>query len=259
MSTPWMYPQSPRGRATFVPPPPWNFSSDVFGVDFAADPGAVAQLIPDGLEPRGDGGASLVFGAWSASADADPRLAADPGRGQYNEAFVVVYATLRGRPIGVVPYIWVDSDLALVRGTVQGFSKRAGEITMTRAFSAGRGGPRRTAGAQFTGTVTSVGRRIVTANVVLGEPSDVVPAGVSTRLALRRHFPDLTGGAPLVDDFVSNEITDFEAVDIRGGTGELSFDESEFEDLDLIAPKAITGGWIASIGYTLVGSRVLEP
>ena len=32
----WSLPLSPQGRASLVPPPPWHFSGDVIGIDFAA-------------------------------------------------------------------------------------------------------------------------------------------------------------------------------------------------------------------------------
>ncbi|HEX4865163.1 MAG TPA: acetoacetate decarboxylase family protein, partial [Acidimicrobiales bacterium] len=63
----WSLPMSPRGTASLVPPPPWHFSGEALGIDFRADPGAVAEVLPPELEPVGDGSASFVFCDWSSS------------------------------------------------------------------------------------------------------------------------------------------------------------------------------------------------
>jgi len=82
----WSLPLSPAGRAALVPPPPWHFSGDAIGINFRADSAAAAAVLPDTLEPVGDGSASFVFCDWSSSAETDPRIGADPARGQYREA-----------------------------------------------------------------------------------------------------------------------------------------------------------------------------
>jgi acetoacetate decarboxylase len=57
----WSLPLSPGGTASLVPPPPWHFSGEALGIDFLADPDAVAAVLPEGLEPVGDGSCSFVF------------------------------------------------------------------------------------------------------------------------------------------------------------------------------------------------------
>lgn len=145
----WSLPPSPAGTAAPVPPPPWHFSGEALGVDFITDPAAVTAVLPAGIEPSGDGSASFVFSDWSSNAEQDPRLAADPARGQYREAYVMVYGRLDGRDIAWVPYIWVDNDLSIARGLIQGSPKKAGWIAISRAVRLGRGGPRLEAGATF--------------------------------------------------------------------------------------------------------------
>ena len=153
----WSLPLSPGGHAALVPPPPWHFSGDAIGIDFRGDPAAMAAVLPPSLEAAGDGSASFVFCDWSSSADNDPRIAGDPARGQYKEAYVAVRARLDGASVARVPYIWVDNDLSLVRGHLQGFPKKLGTVSITRAVSVGRGGPRVEAGAAFAGHVSAAG------------------------------------------------------------------------------------------------------
>ena len=109
-----------------MPPPPWHFSGEALGVDFITGPAEMAAVLPAGIEPSGDGSASFVFCDWSSSAEQDPRLAADPARGQYREAYVMVYGRLDGRDIAWVPYIWVDTDLSIARGPDPGIPEEGG-------------------------------------------------------------------------------------------------------------------------------------
>ena len=89
----WSLPLSPDGTASLVPPPPWHFSGDAIGIDYRADPAALSAALPEGMTPTADGDATFVFIDWSSASEHDPRTLADPARGQYREAYVVVPVT----------------------------------------------------------------------------------------------------------------------------------------------------------------------
>src|SRR5580704_3977771 len=168
----WSLPLSPGGSAALVPPPPWHFSGEALGIDFHCDPAAAAAVLPDHLEPIGDGSASFVFCDWSSSADQDPRVIEDPARGQYKEAYVAVQARLDGKTVARVPYIWVDNDLSFARGHIQGFPKKFGSVSITKAVAVGSGGPKVEPGARFTGHVASLGTRLARGTVTLEEAAE---------------------------------------------------------------------------------------
>jgi acetoacetate decarboxylase len=254
----WSLPLSPEGRASLVPPPPWHFSGDALGIDFRGDPDAMAAVLPEGLEPVGDGSASFVFCDWSSSADRDPRLAADPARGQYKEAYVAVHALLDGAKVARVPYIWVDNDLSLARGHIQGFPKKSGSIAITKAVAVGRGGPRLEPGATFTGHVAGLGRQLARGSVTLESPAppDHVPKAMRLPVWHTRLVPDLAGGEPLVHDLARNLVAEFAVADVWNGHGELDFFDSEFEELAALAPLAVVGGFRCSVAFTIVGAEV---
>src|SRR5690242_18102485 len=119
----WTLPQSDTGRAAILTPPPWHYSGEIISVDFAADPTVVSALMPSAIEPDAGGACSFVFADWCSASDEDARVRDDPARGQYREAYVVCYGTIDGKPVGRVPFIWVDNDLSLVRGLIRGFPK----------------------------------------------------------------------------------------------------------------------------------------
>ena len=62
-------PLSPEGRASLTPLPPWHYVGDILAVDFAADPAAVAAVLPPGLEPD----PRIRAGAWSSSSPGSTR------------------------------------------------------------------------------------------------------------------------------------------------------------------------------------------
>jgi len=253
----WSLPLSPEGRASLVPPPPWHFSGDALGVDFRGSPEAMAAVLPEAMEPAGDGSATFVFVDWSSSADADPRMGADPARGQYKEAYVVVQATLDGKKVGRVPYIWVDNDLSFARGHIQGFPKKAGAIAITRPATVGKGGPQLADGSTFVGHVAGLGRRLARGSVTLDAAADVgfVPKAMRLPIWHTRLVPDLAGGAPLVDDLARNLLTDFEIADVWTGPATLELSESEFEELDSLGPTEVIGGFRCSIAFTITGAE----
>src|ERR1700712_3089787 len=219
----WSLPLSPGGQAALVPAPPWHFSGEALGIDFRADPAAIAAVLPAGLEPLGDGSASFVFCDWSSSAEHDPRIAADPARGQYREAYVAVPATLDGARAARVPYIWVDNDLSFARGHIQGFPKKAGLIAISKAVTVGKGGPRLEPGATFAVHVGGLGTRLARGTVTLetAAPSGFVPRALRLPIWHTRLVPDLSGGAPLVHDLARNVVSGFEVADVWTGSATL--------------------------------------
>ncbi|HHC09084.1 MAG TPA: hypothetical protein ENK55_10265 [Actinobacteria bacterium] len=255
----WTLPLTPTGRSQLVPPPPWRYSGEIIGVDFRADPDRVAAYLPEGLEPVGDGSASFVFADWCSAADVDPLVRDDPARGQYKEAYLVLHARLGGRRAGRVPFIWVDSDLSLVRGLVQGFPKKLGDIAMTRPVELGVGGYRKEPGARFTGHVTALGRRVVTARVELAEVRDGwYPPGIATPLVHTRLWPAIDRDEPAVAELSRAKIEGFELGEVLVGPATLEFGESEFDEIADLAPIEVGEGYVCSVAFGVVGGEVVE-
>ena len=256
----WTLPLSPTGRSQLVPPPPWHYSGEIIGVDFTTDPDKVAAYVPEGFEPSDDGRASFVFADWSSAADTDPLIRDDPARGQYKEAYLILHGRFDGRRAGRVPFIWVDSDLSLVRGLIQGFPKKLGSIAMTRPVELGKGGYRKEPGAKFTGHVSALGRRLITASVQLDERREGwYPPGIATPLVHTRRWPGLSDGDVAVDELARATIDDFQLGDVFVGPATLEFGDSEFDEIADLAPRSVGEGYVCSVAFSVLGGEVVQP
>ncbi len=190
--------------ASLVPAPPWHYVGDFLVIEYWADPAAVAAVLPPGLEPHPDPGrCAALFVDWQSCADAGAELL-EPARGQYKEFFIVVNALMDGEEVTTCPYIWVDRDFALVRGWIQGFPKKLGQIEMTRSF----GLDCRAEGRTFGGTVAANDRRLAQGTVTLERESQAGPTHNDPPLVNVRHFPRLAAGRhddPAVHELVRRE------------------------------------------------------
>jgi acetoacetate decarboxylase len=250
----WTLPQTDTGRSAILTPPPWHYSGELISVDFTADPSAVAALMPPGIEPAGDGAASFVFADWSSASDADPRVRDDPARGQYKEAYVILYGTHDGKPVGRVPFIWVDNDLSLVRGLIQGFPKKLGQIAMTRPVEIGVGGVKKAVGSRFAAHVSSLGRRLATVTVQLeDEHEKLFPKGIATPMLHTRLWPSIDGDTPAVHELSRGKITDFQLGPVFSGPATIELGASDFEELDRLDPTSIGRGYVHSAAFSVTG------
>jgi hypothetical protein len=108
------YPLTPKGKSTLNPLPPWYYSADFLEIEFWSDPGAVAALLPKGLDldASANGHCNALFYDWQFSRDTEEYL--DPARYQYREFFILVDALHEGKPVAYCPYIFVDNDAAML-------------------------------------------------------------------------------------------------------------------------------------------------
>ena len=219
--TGWTLPQTPSGLSSTLTPPPWHYSGDIIAIDYKADAANVASLLPPGMEPLGDGSVTLFFADWCSASDLDPRVLADPAKGQYHEAYFVLYGSFEGKPVGRVPFIYVDSELSLIRGLVQGFPKKLGRIAMTRPVEIGRGGVRRQPGSTFAAHATAADRRLATVTVSLEAESPKGPGPQPGPPLHTRIWPSLDASKPGVEEFSKVTVYGFETGKVFKGPATL--------------------------------------
>jgi acetoacetate decarboxylase len=255
-------PFTPQGKSALATLPPWHYSSDCMAIEYWANPGTIAALLPPGLTPdeKSEGRAFFWFLDWQFTGSNDELT--DPARYQYREAFVLVEAIFEGMPINYCPYIFVDNDAAIARGWAQGFPKKLGSIYQTRTFSAPSLAAAPLAkGSRFGASVAAHGERLATARMQLEEKVDDPLKVFNRPTVMRRYFPQLAAGRwekPPVDELTMSLTDDLAVVDVWAGAAELRLPEVAGEDMHMIAPLRVGRGYRLGMAYSVTELRILK-
>ena len=163
-------PFTQSGRAALVPPPPWHYAGWLMNVAVRVDPARSDAVVPRELG-RLTGNGCVHFADWQATSDGSELL--DPVYAQYRETIVIVEIE---RPDGALfnfcPFIWVDQDISLLRGLLQGWPKKLGSTHMTRSLPLDHvaAAPLR-AGTRLGASLCVKDRRLIEASLTLtGKP-----------------------------------------------------------------------------------------
>jgi len=229
-------------------------------VEFRTDPARVAELLPEGVGPAADdpGAVALIWADWQSCSDTFEEVL-DPVRAQYKECFAVVRCQWEGETWSRCVYIWVDQDFALVRGYHQGYPKKLGSIWMTRPITVGRAGPKLESGGRFGATLAAGDRRLAQMVVRL-EASATAPGFVNGHAMLHnRWWPAIeSDGTESLDELVTMRGYDGEIGDVWSGEADLELFDSPSEELSLLAPREIIGGYYHRVGVSWNGGTTLR-
>ena len=260
MTAGFLFPRTPSGRASLLPPPPWRYSGEMLTIEYLAEPGAVAALLPPPLEPVRDrpDAVAAIWAEWQCAGESGEELL-DPVRAQYKECLLVARCRYRGRDWSRCVFIWVDSDASLARGHFQGYPKKLGEIWMTRPALIGRAGPRLAPGGRFGATVAAGSRRLMEAEfTVTGEAAE---AGFVNAHPMLHHrlLPRVEGdGGDALHELVAVASEEVELGPAFTGTAALRVFPSPTEELAALAPREMLGGFWRRVGFTFRGGRTLS-
>lgn len=256
----FLFPETPSGRSSLIPPPPWHYSGEMITVEYRTNPERVAELLPEGasLVDEDPGAVALIWADWQSTGDQFEEIL-DPGRGQYKEVFAVIRCQWNEETWSRCPYIWVDKDFAMVRGYHQGYPKKIGDIWMTKPITVGKAGPRLEAGGKFGATVSANGQRVAQARITLTEPVDS-PGFVNGHPMLHnRRWPSIeSDGSRSMDELVTMRGYDGEIADVWAADAELDLFLTPTEELALLQPTEIIGGFYHRVGVSWKGGTTLE-
>lgn len=257
-------PRTPRGTSSLAPTPPWHYVSTSLAVEFEAHPDRVAAFLPEGLEPAG-GRCAVYFAEWQFATDKGDEYL-DPVGSQYKETILLVSARRAGVDAAYCPFIFVDQDVALMRGLVQGWPKQIGSVWLTRAYDLpSKASPSVAPGGRFGASLAVKDRRLMEAQVTLRQRTDTPPAPGFAYAFNLRYFPDLTAGrhdTPAVHELVQLKSRDVRFGEIWTGDASLTvFDHPTLELADL-RPVRVIAGYRFSFAFTvddLVHAQDLRP
>lgn len=257
----FLFPQTPSGNSSLVPDPPWHYSGEMLTVEYRTDPERVAELLPEraGLADHDPGAVALIWADWQSCGGTFEETL-DPVRSQYKECFVVIRCQWEEETWSRCPYIWVDKDFALVRGYHQGYPKKLGEIWMTRPITVGRAGPRLEPGGRFGATLAAADRRLAEIRVMLTKQTET-PGFVNGHPMLHnRRWPAIeSDGSLSMDELVTMRGYDGEIADVWAGDAEIELYDAPTEELALLSPEEVIGGFYHRVGVSWKGGTTLKP
>ncbi len=256
------FPRTASGRASLLPPTPWHYSGDLLTVEYRTNPDHVRAILPPDVELVNDdedpGAVAFIWADWQSCGE-DRAEILDPVRSQYKEAFVVVRCRYLDQIYSRCVFIWVDKDFALVRGYLQGYPKKLGSIHQTRPVTVGVAGPRLEAGGQFGMTLAAGDRRLANATVTLR--GEATSGGFVNGHPMLHHrwFPSVElNGEDSLSEVVTMSGTNVELGPIYAGEATLELFDSPTEELTLLTPSEILGGYFRTVGTTFAGGRTLR-
>lgn len=247
-------PFTPSGNSSLLPAPPWHYAGNVLSLAFDTEPLAAQSLLPDGFGAA-TGRAYGHFCDWQATTDGSELQ--DPAYAQYKEFFVLIEALRDQAPALYCPFIYVDQDISLVRGLLQGWPKKLGSIWITRSYGLDHpaAAPLQ-AGTRMGGTLAVKDRRLAEAAVTLtgaaGErlgflsiPTFALIAG-PTLLGKPDQGPKTLARAT-IENAVSGSFV--------AGEGSLQFLDSPRDELSLLQPKGPAKASFGSFAMTITGAN----
>ncbi len=246
-------PRTPRGTSSLAPMPPWHYVGNALAVEFEADPTSAAAFLPEGLDLQSERCAAY-FVEWQYASETGEEYL-DPITSQYRETIILLSASFEGLPVAYCPFIWVDQDVSLMRGLVQGWPKQIGSTWITRAYDLpSKAAPVLGPGGRFGASLAVKDRRLMEAQVTLREISNTLPSPSFARAVNTRYFPELVAGKhdlPAVHELVQLKSRDVQISPIWKGEAALQVFEHPYLELPDLRPTAVVAGYRFSFALTV--------
>ena len=235
-----------------VEPGPWHYGADYVTVYFKGEAPKLSGLVPAPFRVADGTCMAYVCEIISVSEGGAAMVADEPERTVYREAALGVKC-LFGDLSGIYfPVMWVDTEWSLLRGLVNGYSKRlADKIVMTKLHPLNPGLEPLGAGASVTGYCVKGAERTLRVHVKIEKPGgapDLVSFGRTFGL---RRYPTTDSSQSGVAEAVEIQKSGTKFSEVWTGAGAVE------AAMDVGRTEAIRGAVYKS-GFTISGSRVLQ-
>lgn len=262
-------PFTPLGRASILPSLPWRFAGDLYVIHFKTDPQALANLLPDPLEPSDIPDEAFLWSThFAVYPDEDaPEQFLDPSRSNYNVAVIGIPCKLKGKNTMLSAFQWCDKDWLVIMSWFLGACSKLAKIEeskthpmmkVTKSMQTGQ------LGSNIERWASRNGQRIVTFSIKPTNNINLSDLDFYTNnlpLTCERHFPDIhypPRGQPDIHDLCQMLMEDVKFGNITSGPATLEFGQDENEELLPIQPKEVLGGYILPMGFRLMGINVIH-
>lgn len=238
-------PLTPHGRSALVPAPPWHYAGTVFSISYAL-PAAVAGAFLPPAAGAATGRAVAHFCEWQATTDGSELL--DPVYAQYKEFFVVLEAERDGRVLRYCPFIYVDQDVSLLRGWLQGLPKKLGSVWLTRSL------PLAHPAAAPAQAGTRLGASLAVKDRRLAQAAWTLDGGPGERLGFLAgglHGLDAWSGDPAARRLVRMSAEGHVFGPCHGARAELELFDAPRDELAALRPERIGPASVTTVAFTV--------
>lgn len=250
-------PFTASGRSAIVPPPPWHYAGWLMNVAVSFATANSVAVVPAALG-RLTGHGCIHFADWQATTDG--RELVDPVYAQYRETIVIVEIE---RPDGSLfnycPFIWVDQDISLIRGLLQGWPKKFGTTHLTRSLPLDHvaAAPLKS-GSRLGASLSVKERRLIEASLTLtgevGRPygflaNKTIGAVGWADLTQPGKTPEIAWVLPDIQGKVASEWHEAKA--------DIKVLPHPVEELGLLGDLQAVGASVGWVGITVVGAQHL--
>jgi acetoacetate decarboxylase len=246
-------PRTPKGTSSLAPAPPWHYVGNALVVEFETSPESAAAFLPDCLE-LASARAAIYFIEWQYASDTGEEYL-DPVYSQYRETIVLLSASYQDSPVAYCPFIWVDQDISLMRGLVQGWPKQIGSTWLTRSYDLpSKAAPAAGPGGKFGATLSVKDRRLAEARITLNQLTETLPSPAFAKAVNVRYFPELAQGkhdSPALHELVQLKSRDVKISPVWKGEATLSIFGHPRLELAELRPKSVIAGYRFSFALTV--------
>ncbi len=261
-------PFTPNGTASIMPALPWRFAGNLLLIHFRTDPKALADLIPEPLQPHANHDEAFL---WSPVLNCHPveqsSAHMDPARSFYNVAVIGIPARFNGENTMLSAFQWCDRDWLVLLSWFMGTCSKLAHIEQTGMHplfgkvGSDQGGG---VGSTLNRTVSRNGDKIIKMSLKFEREISIDDMQFYFRhlpLTSMRHIPDChvpARGRPDLHDLTQMVMSDTAFGTPLSGSAHLEFGDSDNEDLLPLQPKEVLGGYWIPMAFNLDGIKVVH-
>lgn len=239
----WSGPITRTGRSALVPRGPWVYALTGLGASYRADPAALGDVVPRPLRVSEGDVFAYIVEIVALSRDAADFAVEAPDQLYYHEGAFFVKVEFEGRSYAYCPFMWVDSDISLLRGLLVGWPKKLASIALTKLHPMLPGLDRPRAGLRLGGYVVRAGSTLYRIRVKLegDEEVGVLPMITEHPFVLLRYFAGVSQTTATVNELV--EFFGDTQVRAWSGLGEIEIHGSVNDELHYFRPASEVRGF----------------
>lgn len=247
-------PYTPSGKSSLLASPPWHYAGQVLTLAYEVDIDIAQTFIPKGLGVA-TGNAYAHVCEWQSTSDGWELE--DPIYAQYKEYLVLIeLKTESGEILNFCPLIWVDQDLAIARGILQGWPKKLGQVWMTRSYDLQhRAAAYPQAGTVIGASVACKDRRLADIKATLTEDEGERFGFLSNPVINLAGSPSVVDGThEATFSLLQASVSDVVLGPMQSGTADLQYFEAPHDELAALAPIGKVKASLGQVAITISGA-----